>query len=141
MTLIIDASAFVSLLIEEDQSNAVRAAVPRGTALLAPDLILAEIANTLWLASRRGRIDPEDAQLALGLARTRFARLFSAGPLGRRALQLALEREHPAYDCLYVALAEQLRRPLVTSDRTLAKRFGDLAEIRFAGPAPAAQGG
>ena len=36
-----------------------------------------------------------------------------------RALAIAIELRHPAYDCFYLALAERSTAPLVTADERL----------------------
>jgi predicted nucleic acid-binding protein len=36
------------------------------------------------------------------------------------AVRLALEWQHPVYDCLYIALALERREPIATADRKLA---------------------
>jgi predicted nucleic acid-binding protein len=43
--------------------------------------------------------------------------------LVQRALELAIDSQHPVYDCLYVALAEELPGDLVTADERLYRAF------------------
>jgi predicted nucleic acid-binding protein len=40
-----------------------------------------------------------------------------------RALDLALKWEVTAYDACYLALAEEIKAPLITDDQKLIKRF------------------
>jgi predicted nucleic acid-binding protein len=42
-----------------------------------------------------------------------------------RALAIAIELRHPAYDCFYLALAERNTSPLVTADDRLIRRCAD----------------
>ena len=51
--------------------------------------------------------------------------------LESQALDLALRRDHPAYDSFYVALAMREAAPLATADRRLAERFAGDADIRL----------
>lgn len=44
-----------------------------------------------------------------------------------QVLQLVDETDHSAYDCEYVALAQELGVPLVTGDRAVADLFPDTA--------------
>jgi predicted nucleic acid-binding protein len=62
-----------------------------------------------------------------------ITRLVPTAPLRARALDLALRRDHPVYDCLYVALAQREGLPLLTADRRLAERFRDDAAVRLLG--------
>jgi predicted nucleic acid-binding protein len=48
-----------------------------------------------------------------------------------QALDLALRRGHPVYDCFYVALAMRKAVPLLTADRRLAQRFGSDVDVRL----------
>ena len=43
-------------------------------------------------------------------------------PLASRAIELALELDHPVYDCFYLALAEAEKTELVTADLRLEGR-------------------
>ena len=43
-------------------------------------------------------------------------------PLLVRATELAIGLDHPAYDCIYLALAEELSRDLVTADERLCRK-------------------
>lgn len=47
----------------------------------------------------------------------------------RRVLQLVDETGHSAYDCEYVALAQELGVTLVTGDETVADRFPETAVL------------
>ena len=44
------------------------------------------------------------------------------------ATRIAIELDHPAYDCVYLALARRRGAPLVTSDQKLVTR---LARTRY----------
>jgi predicted nucleic acid-binding protein len=43
--------------------------------------------------------------------------------LAPRALELALNLDHPVYDCFYLALAEAETAQMVTADRHLERRL------------------
>src|SRR6266508_2506278 len=51
-----------------------------------------------------------------------FEELVPSVALKDRALAIALELRHPAYDCFYLALAEMREVPLVTADDRLLRR-------------------
>lgn len=117
--LVIDASVLVPLLVAEAGSTAARAVAAAEPDLLAPELILAETLNVLWKKQRLGQIEDEARIEAVGLIGPPLLALTPTPPLGRRASALARELDHPAYDCLYLALAEREAVPLVTDDRRL----------------------
>ena len=119
--LVVDAS--VAVLWTLDQQGSDRAAALSGeSGLIAPSLIVVEIGNALWKAVRRGDLPPEHAVTAAEIALGPLHEMKSAEELRARALELAIELDHPIYDCFYLALAERERCALVTADQRLLAR-------------------
>ena len=125
--MIIDASVAFKWIFVEDGSEAASALLGRDD-LLAPNLLLAEIGNALWKKGMRGELGDADAY-AVQLAITRsLVTIADEGEVMPRALEMALDLEHPIYDCVYLALAESLDDVLITADT----RFGrKVASSRF----------
>ena len=92
--------------------------------LLAPDLVLVELLNAGWKAWRSGAITEEQfggiAELAPGL----FSELVPAATLLPAARRWSQRLDHPAYDCLDLALAEARNARLITQDQRLLRRLG-----------------
>lgn len=89
--------------------------------LIAPDLVLVELLNAGWKAQRQGAIS-EEQFLAIGeLAPTLFSELVPSAVLLARA-QCWCQLDHPAYDCLYLALAELRSAVLLTKDQRLLRK-------------------
>jgi len=127
MTWVVDASVAVKWFVDERGSEAARAVLESGQPIIAPDLIVPECGNTAWKKARQGEISEMHAEALVRALPLSFDRLAAAAPLSSRALQLALRFNHPAYDCFYVALAEEASATLVTDDRKvvdLAKKAG-----------------
>lgn len=123
MTVVVDASVACKWFIAKDGSQAAEALLAGDALLLAPDLLIAEVANIAWLKSRRGEMLPEQARMMVeGLPRL-FDRLTPAAELAEPALEIAVALGHPVYDCLYLALAERHRTHMVTADRRLLARL------------------
>jgi predicted nucleic acid-binding protein len=127
MNLVVDASVAVKWLFEEadsDRAEALLASAGEGRLkLVAPTILPAEIANALWKRMRRGDMDRRN-MLETG---ERFQEicplLLPIEDLVQRALELAIDSRQPVYDCLYVALAEELRGEVVTADERLHRAF------------------
>lgn len=116
MISIVDTSVAVKWYACEPDSEI--AAQLLGRPLAAPDLIRAEVGNSLWKKVRKGEITPAQAQSALPqLARS--VMLLPSEALAESALDLALELGHPIYDCVFLALAQTLDFPLITADKRL----------------------
>lgn len=125
--IVVDASiAFLWFANEPDRWGAARL-LEIESALLSPDLMVAEATNAWWKKLRRREMDLADVEqavtnlLALGIEWT------SSAQLVRPAARLAVELGHPVYDCLYLALAASHSAPLATVDERLrraAERVG-----------------
>lgn len=94
--------------------------LPRG--LFAPDLMLVEFANVLWKKTRRGEVLAQQARQSLAILPT-LVTFLPSQPYVRRALEIGFGLDHPVYDCVFLALAEELGTVLVTADRRLLERL------------------
>jgi predicted nucleic acid-binding protein len=125
VTLVVDASVAAQWVLSQEGSE--RAARLRTEeTLIAPSLITAEIGSAIWKAVRRGDVIRSNALVALEAALLPFDKLVAAEDLPLRALELAIELDHPIYDCFYLALAERERCPFISADKRLlaaAKRM------------------
>jgi predicted nucleic acid-binding protein len=128
--IVVDASVAVMLATGEPGSDRADR-MPEGALRAAPDLILTETANALWRKARIGSLTQTDAARASHEISRMFRRLVPSQELRAQALDLALRRNHPAYDCFYVALAVREGAPLLTADRRLALRFAGDVEVRL----------
>jgi predicted nucleic acid-binding protein len=116
--MLIDASVALKLFLEEDDSSAAQLLLEQA-ALEAPELILAEVANGLWKAHRRGTLSAELYARDVATLVEIFETFHPMAPLTARAAEIAMRLDHPAYDCIYLACAERVESPLVTADRRL----------------------
>jgi predicted nucleic acid-binding protein len=116
MSLIVDASVAVKWLADEPGSVDARALGNRDEALIAPELVIAEVGNALWKKSREGILTRAQAMLGLRQLPLLFHRLHADITLSERALEIAHDARHPIYDCFYIALAEHEDAPLITAD-------------------------
>ena len=120
---VIDASVAIKWVIEEPGTR--QAVALRGHRLEAPDLLIPECTNILWKKVRRDELSDQEAMIAGGLLRRADVWLEAMSGLMEPALTLALRLGHAAYDCFYVALAQQQGCPLVTADDRLVRRARD----------------
>jgi predicted nucleic acid-binding protein len=131
--LVVDASAEVAVLLNVGpEVKRIRERVARrGQTLHVPHLFDIEVLHALRSLILRGAISPERARLALSRLRdTRLTR-YPHTSLMERIWEL---RENlSAYDAAYVALAEALDAPLVTTDAGLAQAPGIRAVVEVYG--------
>lgn len=121
---VVDASVALKWVLDEAGSAAASGLLD-GRELFAPPLLAIEAANALWAVARRGQITGAEAEDALDLIlRAPFQPLPFGLRLPIRALELAQLLDHPVYDCVYLALAVALERPVITADRRFAAAAG-----------------
>jgi predicted nucleic acid-binding protein len=120
VSLVVDASVALKwFLTEEPQAGQALAIVQDGTALIAPDFLIAEVCNAAWRSAKLGRIrQAQLEEIAASLPRF-FDALVSAGGSAPRAVAIAGHLDHPVYDCFYLALAEKEQANFVTADMQL----------------------
>ena len=125
LACVLDASAAVRLILADPAAADLAERVGGAALVLAPELMLTELANTLWKLRRADRLNDLDPQELLAEARELVDRLEPDRHLQAEALALACHLNHPVYDCLYLALARREAASLISSDRrlnALAKR-------------------
>lgn len=88
--------------------------------LIGPGFLLLETANVLYKQSRAGNIQPDLCVQSISDLSMLLTEIIPDEQLLEHAIRLALEWQHPVYDCLYVALALMRREPVATADRKLA---------------------
>lgn len=116
---IVDASVAIKWVVVEKGTTEALALL--GGRLVAPALWEAECANILWKKVKRGEMSGGEAGIAAKLLSRFGVELASQEPEMSRVLELALALDHPAYDCVYLALAEKRGIPLITADEQLLR--------------------
>ena len=131
-TLVIDASVAVKWVIAEDGSeDAVR--LRSAFTFVAPELLLPECANILWKKVQRKELEPNEAALAIALIERSGISFQSMQGLSETATRLAIELGHPAYDCVYLALALRQKLRFVTADKRLLATVAQRGSSALAG--------
>ena len=121
MSLIVDASVAAKWYLAEVNSDLAQQLVEAGHELIAPDLVLVEVGNTLFKAWHREAIDDAHMDASLSQLPTVFASLWPLRDLMADALVLSRILRHPVYDCVYLALAWRTNGRIVTCDERFLK--------------------
>lgn len=125
---VLDASAVVEFLGATDPDRDLMHRIMMGDAA-APEIVDLEVLNAMRKQVRRGQLAPEVAEGAV-----RDLREFPIARSPHRPLMTRiwdLRHSVTPFDASYVALAEELRVPLVTTDAKLAGSNGHKAEIEL----------
>ena len=119
MTLVVDASVAVRWYVDAPGTPAAMAVLHSDEALVAPDLVVAEVGNVVWKLVRAGQISYDHGARIAAALPSAFSNLVSAAGLVTRALQISSQLDHPVYDSFYIALAEASHSRVITSDQRL----------------------
>lgn len=128
--VVIDASVAIKWVAPEALSEHA-VALLEGPRLAAPDLLVAECANILWKKVARSEMEGDAAIVAAQAIERVEIELVPMRLLLAESLKLALELDHPAYDCLYLALALARDCRFVTADGRLVNKLAQTGGQRL----------
>jgi predicted nucleic acid-binding protein len=120
--IVVDTNVIAYLFIQGDRTTQAEKVLRGDAEWAAPYLWCSEFRSVLALYIRKGQLSLADAQLiaqeAEALMRGREYEVSSV-----QVLNLVANSTLSTYDCEYVALAQDLGVPLVTSDQKLLRAF------------------
>jgi predicted nucleic acid-binding protein len=126
---VVDASVAIDWVAPRTPSDspamhALRTLASQRADLIAPRILLEELANALLTGIRKRRWTGAEADEAFLRTRTLPVRLVDSAADLDSAYDLARRYdEHPIYDMLYVAVAQRMRTTLITADERLRARL------------------
>ena len=116
---VVDASVVVKWFVPEIHSEAARRLLALPHEYVAPDLLFAETANTIWKKIRRKELTAEGGQNLVADIGRIAVETVSCRALAEDAHALANATGRTVYDAMYVALAVRLNTRLITADDRL----------------------
>ena len=120
--LTVDASVVAKWFVTEPQSEeAFQLLAPR-IRRHAPDILLVECANVIWKKVRRREISDPQPYLEELPRLPEMVTLHRSADFLDHAARLAMDMDHPVYDCLYLACADATTSVLITADHRFAKK-------------------
>jgi predicted nucleic acid-binding protein len=129
--LVVDASVAVKWVVTEaGTQDAVR--LLKAAPLVAPDLLIAECANILWKKVQRKELMLDEALMAARLLERADVEILPTRHLLEATTRIAIDLEHPAYDCTYLSLAIANDWRFVTADERLLSRLSQMKSSTYA---------
>ena len=123
--IVTDANIIAHLTIRGEFSALAEAVYAADASWAAPSLWRSEYRNTLVKYIQHRGMTIESALLSLRSAEEVVGNSYDVS--SERVLELAARSKCSAYDCEYVALAEDLEVKLVTTDKQLLREFPKIA--------------
>jgi predicted nucleic acid-binding protein len=138
VSIVVDASVVAAAFFPEPHRAAAAALLADDEELVAPELLLAEVANVIWKRHGCGEIDAAEANDLLADVLRLPISYIPAAELIESALELAVALRRTVYDSLYLALAVREGAVMVTGDERLVNALASTplaASIRWIGAA------
>ncbi|MDB5578769.1 MAG: PilT protein-like [Bradyrhizobium sp.] len=128
-TLVVDVSVAIKWLVLEDMSDVAKELYATGDRLIAPRLIMTEIANALARKTIQGMLTRQEAKYQFSSLPQFLPDLMDIDELIETAFENACTLRHPIYDLLYLEAARKVEAQLVTADRRFTAKIAgtDLA--------------
>jgi predicted nucleic acid-binding protein len=122
---VVDASVAVKWFVPEEFSDQADELSASGARLVAPRLIMTELANAFFKKVRANLMKPADAASDLAILPRFIPEIVDHENELQPALLAACDLGHPVYDLIYLKVASRLGLVLVTADnRFLTKLRG-----------------
>jgi len=136
--IVIDASVALKWYFSDEEFGDIALGILDGhlserLALHAPTLLEFEVANSLIIARRRGRVEANATIKALEGFSELGIELHPLSPHFKKVLEYAEKYKITAYDAAYVALAHDLKASVVTADKRLFNSTRELGCLRWVG--------
>jgi predicted nucleic acid-binding protein len=119
--IVVDTSVATKWVVAEADHHNALALFNLSFKLVAPDLLLPELAYVLRRKSMRGELRSDQMHAALQTVPTAFVELIPSATLLQNAAKISEQLNHSAYDCFFFATA-RLRGVLVTADRVFVSK-------------------
>jgi predicted nucleic acid-binding protein len=118
MIVVVEPGVAIKWFVEEPLRPQARSLLVNRHELIAPDILIAGVADLAWKKVASGEIVAEQAEpIVRNIALPSFISAFIESPrLRNRAFALAMQCDWPVHDCFYAACAEAACAPLVSTD-------------------------
>lgn len=129
--LVVDASCVFDLVADRPRGRPVRERLALDADPVAPHIIDVEVFGVIRREHMLGQLDRTEARQAVESLEAWSGERFAHRPFLTRAWEL--RDTVRGWDAMYVALAEALEAPLLTTDRRLAAARGPTCRIELLG--------
>lgn len=119
MTIVLDVSAAMQILLKKEKKEYFLNIYEKASWVIAPDLFIPEITNTLWKYNKAGILSAEDCQECVEDGIALIDDYFQTKDLWKEVLGESIKYKHSSYDLFYAILARRNNGRLLTNDTEL----------------------
>jgi len=119
MTLILDVSAAIQIILKKDRKEYFSEIYEKSSWVIAPDLYIAEITNVLWKYNKARILSSDECQQYVEDGISLIDDYFQSKDLWKEVLGEGIRYKHSAYDLFYAILARRNSGKLLTNDKEL----------------------
>jgi predicted nucleic acid-binding protein len=117
----IDVSAAVQIVLRKEKALKFKEAVDNATSVIAPDLFVPELTNTLWKYQRAKIFSEKECLQYIEKGIKLIDTFINSKDLWQEAFGEGVKNNHPVYDMYYAVAARRNGGILITNDGDLAK--------------------
>ncbi|GHV93893.1 hypothetical protein AGMMS50293_02130 [Spirochaetia bacterium] len=121
MTVVIDVCGMAQILFQQEKTDKFSKLLAEADLILAPDLFVSELTNTLWKLHTAGKYNHEECLKFIEDGLDYIDTFVDSKKIRQEAFDEAVKHRHPAYDMFYLVTARRNGATLVTNDGDLAK--------------------
>ena len=120
MTAVIDVSSAIDILLQKGKSEKYGNRLQESALVLAPDLYIPELVNTLWKYHNAKILNQEECAKFIEKGISLVDKFINSAEIWQEAFSEGVHNRHSTYDMFYLVTARRNNGILVTSDSALA---------------------
>jgi len=117
--VVMDTSAAVEVVLQQESSENFVKLLTKADLVLAPTLLITEVANVFWKYQKFADYPYDDCERAIDDSIALVDEYVNEAELYREAFNLGCMLDHPIYDMVYLVLARRNNAILLTMDKKL----------------------
>jgi predicted nucleic acid-binding protein len=121
MIAVIDVSGIAQILFQTSKKEKFEAVLQEAALVLAPDLYVSELSNTLWKYCTKGIYTSEECTQFIEDGLNYIDEFINSKDIWKEAFGEGIRHRHPVYDMFYAVIARRNDGILLTNDGDLAK--------------------
>ena len=120
MTVVIDVSGAMEILLQKAKSSTFCNVLQEATLVIAPDLYIPELANTLWKYHIAKILNKDECIQYVQDGINYVDKFITGKEIWQEAFSEGINHGHSVYDMLYMVVARRNSGILITNDSALA---------------------